>query len=72
MSEKLGPLNFGKEGTDPFLGRDYGRTSNYSEKIAEEIDAEVHKIVTHAYSTALGILKDKKDIIRKTNSGADC
>lgn len=63
MSEKLGPLSFGRENSDPFLGRDISRSANYSEKIAEEIDAEIHAIITKNYDRAIKILKDKRDIL---------
>src|SRR5512147_153904 len=48
----LGPLTFGKPDGEIFLGRDFGRTQDYSEATANQIDAEVKKIVTAAYGRA--------------------
>ena len=61
MSEKLGPLSFGKQNGEVFLGREMGSTRNYSEKIAEEIDSEIHRIVSEGYEKATKILKDNRD-----------
>jgi len=50
MSEKLGPLAYGKKEESIFLGRDYGqRTQDYSEQTAQEIDQEVRAIVQRQY-----------------------
>ena len=50
MSEKLGPLAYGKKEESIFLGRDYGQTSqDYSEQTAQEIDQEVRAIVQRQY-----------------------
>ena len=62
MSETIGPLALDdKEGQDVFLGRDFAHGRNYSEKVAAEIDKEVHRIVTTGYQKALDILKTQKD-----------
>ncbi len=63
MSEKLGPLTFGKKDEQIFLGREIARHKNYSEKTAEEIDEEVKKIVTRAYERAKTILKENFDLL---------
>jgi cell division protease FtsH len=52
MSEKLGPLAFGKREGEPFLGRDIGTRPDYSEQTAIEIDAEVRRIVMENYDRA--------------------
>jgi cell division protease FtsH len=57
MSE-LGPLTFGKVDGEIFLGRDFGRTQDYSEATANQIDAEVRRIVTTAYERAQRIITD--------------
>lgn len=56
MSEKLGPRTFGKKDEMVFLGRDFSEQRNYSEKVAEEIDNEVHELISQAYETATRIL----------------
>ena len=49
---QLGPLTYGKVEGEIFLGRDFGRTQDYSEATANQIDAEVRRIVTAAYGRA--------------------
>ncbi len=61
MSEKLGPLTFGKDTEEVFLGREIGSSRNYSERIAEDIDNEIRRIVTTGYKKAITILKTHKD-----------
>ena len=61
MSEKLGPLAFGKKTEEVFLGREMGQSRNYSERVAEEIDKEIHRVVTTAYKKAINILKDNRE-----------
>lgn len=63
MSEKLGPLTFGKKDEQIFLGREIARHKDYSEKTAEEIDEEVKKIVIRAYERAKTILKENFDLL---------
>ncbi|MEK7217286.1 MAG: hypothetical protein AAB289_17010, partial [Chloroflexota bacterium] len=56
MSEKLGPRTFGRKEELVFLGREISEQRNYSEKIAEDIDAEVQQFITDAYQRAEEIL----------------
>ncbi|HEX8949004.1 MAG TPA: ATP-dependent zinc metalloprotease FtsH [Dissulfurispiraceae bacterium] len=58
MSEKLGPLTFGKKDEQIFLGREIAKHKDYSEKTAEDIDDEIKGIVTRAYERAKRLLKD--------------
>jgi cell division protease FtsH len=59
MSEKLGPLSYGKKEEAVFLGRDYGqRQQDYSEQTAQEIDQEVRGIVQKQYVRVKGFLTD--------------
>ncbi len=61
MSEKLGPVSFGEEQGEMFLGREFGqRSRNYSEQTAVEIDGEVKKIITGQYDLARKILSDQR------------
>jgi cell division protease FtsH len=61
MSEKLGPLAFGEEEGEVFLGREFAqRNRNFSEATAIEIDSEVRKIVTEQYSRAKQLLMENK------------
>ena len=57
MSEKLGPVTYGTDNNEVFLGRDFSSTPNYSEKIAAEIDAEINSIISTQYKKAVEILK---------------
>ncbi len=65
MSDKLGPLTFGKENELIFLGKELGEERNYSEKTADIIDAEVKKIVEDSYSKAKNVLKENMDPVQE-------
>lgn len=65
MSEKLGPILFGEEEQEVFLGRDFGHTKNYSEETAKEIDAEINRIITEAYALAEKTLKENINVLHK-------
>ncbi len=61
MSETLGPLTFGERDEMVFLGREIGEQVNYSQDVAETIDAEVRRIVTAAHKRATDILRTHID-----------
>ncbi|MEG2650521.1 MAG: ATP-dependent zinc metalloprotease FtsH [Eubacterium sp.] len=62
MSDHLGPMTFGHDdGGEVFLGRDLGRSRNYSEEVAAVIDKEIRNIVETAFNRACDILTEKKD-----------
>jgi cell division protease FtsH len=61
MSAKLGPRVFGQKEELVFLGREIGEQRDYSESVAEQIDEEVHDIVSKAYERALKVLHDNRD-----------
>ncbi len=63
MSDLLGPVSYGSKDEEVFLGRDYGRKQNYSEKTAIEIDQEVKKIITDCEKHAEQILIDNIEIL---------
>ncbi len=58
MSDKLGPIQYGTDESNPFLGRDVGHMSNYSEEIAAEIDDEIRSTINTAYQGAEKILSE--------------
>jgi len=60
MSDKMGPLTFGKREEQIFLGKEFSRHKDYSEKTAEEIDEEVKSIVADRYRYAKQLLLDNK------------
>jgi cell division protease FtsH len=64
MSE-LGPLTFGKVDGEVFLGRDFGRTQDYSQETANRIDAEVRRIVTSAYDRATKIIGEHEGVMHR-------
>ena len=63
MSEKLGPLSFGKEDEAIFLGREIQRSKDYSEKTAESIDEEIKRIVMEGYERAETIIRENRDAL---------
>jgi cell division protease FtsH len=60
MSDKLGPMLFGKGSNEVFLGRDYGRQQDYSDEVASSIDDEVKILLNDAHAIAGKILKKFK------------
>ncbi|MBQ3081760.1 MAG: ATP-dependent zinc metalloprotease FtsH [Clostridia bacterium] len=58
MSDTLGPIVFGSGHDEVFLGKDFSSTRNFSEKIAAQIDDEIHSIISEGYSTAEKIITE--------------
>jgi cell division protease FtsH len=67
MSE-LGPIVFGRKDQLTYFGGDFGEDKNYSENIAQEIDAELGKVIMQGQSKANEILKKKVNILKKIAS----
>ncbi|HEY2788386.1 MAG TPA: ATP-dependent zinc metalloprotease FtsH [Gaiellales bacterium] len=65
MSEKLGPRTFGRDSSQPFLGRDFGHEADYSEEIAREIDDEIRRIVEQAHERAREVLGTSIDELNR-------
>ncbi|MBQ0109509.1 MAG: AAA family ATPase, partial [Clostridiales bacterium] len=63
MSEVLGPVVFSSEHDEVFLGKDFGTTKNYSEKVAQQIDEEIKRFVMEGYNRAIEILTANKDTL---------
>ncbi len=61
MSEKLGPISFGGENHQVFLGKDYSNVRNYSESVAAQIDEEIENIIRNAYGRTESILTEHMD-----------
>ena len=59
----LGPMQLEHQSENVFLGRDYGKTKNFSDQVALEIDKEVRKIIDECYAKATEILKKNKDLV---------
>jgi cell division protease FtsH len=69
MSDKLGMVQYGDDDEYVFLGREMGRTKNFSEHTAQEIDGEIKRIIDEAYKTARDIIfgnRDKLELIAKS------
>jgi cell division protease FtsH len=63
MSEKLGPLTFGKKEEMIFLGREISEQRNYSDEVAAKIDAEVREIIDRAYERATESLTRHREVL---------
>ncbi|GHU51996.1 ATP-dependent zinc metalloprotease FtsH [Clostridia bacterium] len=61
FSDKLGPMVYGSDHNEVFLGRDYANSNNYSERVAAEIDSEMREIIEVGYNKAEKILKANLD-----------
>ncbi|MGD9677817.1 MAG: ATP-dependent zinc metalloprotease FtsH [Vulcanibacillus sp.] len=61
MSEKLGPMQFGKSQREVFLGRDYTNQPSYSDKIAYDIDIEIKSIIDSCYIKCKEVLEEYRD-----------
>jgi cell division protease FtsH len=65
MSEVLGPQQLGEKNGEVFMGRDFGRTPNYSAEVAGQIDNEVRKFIDTAHATAYEIITTHRDVLDK-------
>ena len=63
MSEKLGPMAYGKNQENVFMGRDFGHQRDYSEQVAFEIDEEIKRIVDERYELAKRLLSENRDML---------
>ena len=61
MSDRLGTINFESSDNEVFIGRELGKTKNYSEKTASEIDEEVSRIINDAYAKCKKLLSENID-----------
>lgn len=61
FSEKLGPMVYGNDQSEVFLGRDFNSNRNYSENVAAEIDAEMREIIEGGYQKSKDILEEHMD-----------
>jgi cell division protease FtsH len=65
MSDKLGPMTFGKKEEQICLGRDFTQLQDYSEHTACEIDTEVRRIIQESYQQAKDLLASNVDVLHK-------
>ncbi len=66
MSDKIGPILYGSENDEVFLGRDFATHRDYSEQVAAKIDEEIKNIIDEAYAKAEQILSDHAEEVRIT------
>ncbi len=65
MSDKLGTIMYGTDESNPFLGKEMGHVSNYSDTTAAAIDDEIHSLISTAYTQTKTILSDHIDKLHK-------
>ncbi|MBR5310865.1 MAG: ATP-dependent zinc metalloprotease FtsH [Oscillospiraceae bacterium] len=61
FSEKLGPIVYGSDENEVFLGRDYGQNKHYSDEVASDIDNEIRRFVDEAYEKTESILNEHRE-----------
>ena len=66
MSEKMGPILYGEEDHEVFLGRDIGHSRNFGENVAGQIDSEIRRIIDEAYNKAKEVLEENRDGLERT------
>ncbi len=69
MSDKLGPLSFGKKEEQIFLGREISQHRDYSEETAEAIDREVRELVESAHTDVRRLLEENADALHRIAQG---
>lgn len=65
MSERIGPIDYGSDNGEVFLGRDLAACKGYSEVKAAEIDDEIHRIIEHAYHACEKLLSEHMDEMKR-------
>ena len=63
MTEAIGAIKLGTESSEPFMGRDYGHTRDFSENVAATIDAEIRRLIENAHQEAFDILDENRTIL---------
>ena len=59
----LGPIQYEEKSEGVFLGRDYGKQKNFSDKVAHEIDEEIRKIINECYESAKTVISKNKALV---------
>ncbi len=63
MSDRLGPIKFGKNNEHMYMGRDFGTDRDYSEEVASAIDQEIKNIINTQYKLAQKLLSENRDMM---------
>ena len=61
MSDSIGPINYGSDNDEIFIGRDFVHSKNFSEKISAKIDDEVHTIISDCYKKCISMIEKNRD-----------
>ena len=69
MSDRMGPVNYGKDEEHIFLGREIAKHRDFSEKTAQDIDEELKKLVHGCYERAKGLLSTNMDALHAIANG---
>ncbi|MEG2812510.1 MAG: ATP-dependent zinc metalloprotease FtsH, partial [Clostridium sp.] len=67
MSDNLGPIEFGEDQGEVFLGRDFNKSRNYSEVIASKVDEEIKAFVIEGYNKAETLLRENIDTLHRVS-----
>jgi cell division protease FtsH len=65
MSDSLGPMQFGDDSNEVFIGRDLAHARNYGENVATQIDLEIKRIIDDSYTEALRLVEEYMDVVDK-------
>ena len=65
VNDRLGPITYGADSSNPFLGKEMGHVSNYSEETAAEIDEEIKSIICDAYDKTKKVLSEHIDLLHR-------
>ena len=65
FSDRLGPIVYGQNENEVFLGRDFGHTRDYSETVAAQIDEEIRAVIDSGYDQCESILTEHMDQLHK-------
>ncbi|CAB4335091.1 unannotated protein [freshwater metagenome] len=63
MTEAIGAIKLGSDATEPFMGRDYGHTRDFSESIAAIVDQEIRTLIENAHQEAFDILAENRAVL---------
>ncbi len=63
MTEAIGAIKLGTDSSEPFMGRDYGHTRDFSESVAATIDSEIRRLIENAHQEAFDILDENRTIL---------
>ncbi len=63
MTEAIGAIKLGTDASEPFMGRDYGHTRDFSESIAAVVDSEIRRLIENAHQEAYDILEQNRTIL---------